>query len=130
VTQSELVESSKARRDFYRERERRFSAEASVLGARSRLISNLRGVSFAVLVVAGIFAFVVLAIVLLRGRYIRQFRDTLRAGEIHRDAVIPDLDATSSELLTAALASPDELEALAALELRAVKGGRVPVLVE
>ena len=58
MTASESLEPSKARREFYRERERRFSAEASVLGARSRLISNLRGLSFAVLVVAAIFAFV------------------------------------------------------------------------
>src|SRR5690606_42049471 len=41
-----------------REREERFAAEASALGSRSRLISNLRGVAFATLVVAGIVAFV------------------------------------------------------------------------
>jgi len=58
VTASESLEPSKARREFYREREQRFSAEASVLGARSRLISNLRGLSFAVLVVAAILAFI------------------------------------------------------------------------
>ncbi|HEY6723796.1 MAG TPA: MutS family DNA mismatch repair protein [Polyangiaceae bacterium] len=58
MTASESVELLKARRDFYRERERRFSAEAGVLGARSRLISNFRGLSFAVLVVAAIWSFV------------------------------------------------------------------------
>src|SRR5690606_32071926 len=40
------------------EREHRFSEEASVLGARSRLISNFRGVSFAVLVVAATWSLV------------------------------------------------------------------------
>lgn len=82
--------------------------------------------SLATVAISGVWLVV---IVLVRGRYIRQFRDTLRAGEIHRSAAIPDLDATSHELLTAALASPDELEALAALELLAVKRGQVPVLV-
>lgn len=46
------------RQRLYREREERFAAEASALGSRSRLISNLRGVAFATLVVAGIVAFV------------------------------------------------------------------------
>lgn len=58
MTTSESLELLKARREFYREREHRFSEEASVLGARSRLISNFRGVSFAVLVVAAIWSFV------------------------------------------------------------------------
>ena len=40
----------------YTARERRFTAEADALAARSRLISNLRGVSFGVLVIAGLFA--------------------------------------------------------------------------
>ncbi|HEU5076047.1 MAG TPA: DNA mismatch repair protein MutS [Polyangiaceae bacterium] len=58
MTVSESAELLKARRDFYRERERRFSAAAGALGARSRLISNLRGLSFAVLVVTAIWAFI------------------------------------------------------------------------
>jgi hypothetical protein len=58
VTASKSLELLEARREFYRARERRFSEEAAVLGARSRLISNLRGLSFAISMVAAIFAFV------------------------------------------------------------------------
>lgn len=53
-----MLDSLKTRRELYRERERRFSEEAQALGARSRLFSNLRGLSFAVCVVAAITAFV------------------------------------------------------------------------
>jgi ATP:ADP antiporter, AAA family len=77
-------------------------------------------------VIAGVWLFV---IGMVRRRYIAQFRDTLKAGEIHREGGLPDLDATSVELLTAALSSPDELEALAALEILARRGGRIPALV-
>lgn len=69
-----------------------------------------------------------LMIVLVRNRYIQQFRDTLRAGELHRTGGIPSLDGTSRELLISALSSPDELEALAALELLSLDGGRIPAL--
>jgi AAA family ATP:ADP antiporter len=83
--------------------------------------------SFALVTVAiGVVWLVVIGLV--RGRYIQQFRDTLRAGEIHRDVRVPELDATSIALLTEALSSPDEHEALAALELLA-RGGRVPALI-
>lgn len=68
------------------------------------------------------------AIAITRRAYIAQFRETLKAGEIQRDVRIPELDADSIELLTEALSSPDEIEALAALDLLA-RGGRVPALV-
>jgi ATP:ADP antiporter, AAA family len=68
-------------------------------------------------------------IALVRKQYVAQFRDTLKAGEINRERALPDLDATSIELLTAALSTPDELEALAALEILARRGGRLPALV-
>jgi ATP:ADP antiporter, AAA family len=69
------------------------------------------------------------AIAVMRTKYVRQFSDTLRAGEIARQRRIPELDATSMELLVESLSSPDEPEALAALELLVQRGGRVPALV-
>lgn len=65
----------------------------------------------------------------VRRCYVQQFRDTLRAGEIQRSARADDLDSTSAELLVEALASPDEHEALAALDLLTRRGGRIPALV-
>ena len=56
-------------------------------------------------------------IAFVRVGYVHQFRDTLRAGEIQRDVQLPDLDATSIEMLSESLSSPDEAEALAALDL-------------
>ena len=58
MTEPDPIELVAARRELYRERERRFSDEAQRLGASSRLYSNLRGLSFAVLVVASIVAVV------------------------------------------------------------------------
>ncbi len=55
---SEQLQKLEARQQLYREREQRFSEQARQLGARSRLFSNLRGLSFAVLVVLTIVAFV------------------------------------------------------------------------
>jgi hypothetical protein len=66
--------------------------------------------------------------VLVRQKYVQQFRDTLHAGEIHRGVPLPELDATSREVLVESLSSPDEAEALGALELLA-RGARVPALV-
>ncbi|MBV8757088.1 MAG: hypothetical protein JO257_07435 [Deltaproteobacteria bacterium] len=74
----------------------------------------------------GVAWLVVLAIV--RRAYAAQFRDTLQAGEIQRDVALPALDADSIVRLTESLASPDEIEALAALELLARYTG-VPALV-
>jgi ATP:ADP antiporter, AAA family len=68
------------------------------------------------------------AIAAVKRAYVTQFRDTLKAGEIERDVRVPSLDGDSVALLTEALASPEEFEALAALELLA-RGGRVPALV-
>jgi ATP:ADP antiporter, AAA family len=69
------------------------------------------------------------AIVVVRRRYVAQFRDTLEHGDIHRDVRLPELDATSIDLLVAALSSPDELEALAALDVLERRAGRIPALV-
>jgi ATP/ADP translocase len=67
-------------------------------------------------------------VVVLRRAYIAQFRDTLQAGEIQRDVGLPALDADTVARLTESLASPDEIEALAALDLLARQRG-VPALV-
>jgi hypothetical protein len=64
-----------------------------------------------------------------RRAYIRRFRDTLEAAGIHREARLPVLDAPTIELLVETLASPDEREALAALDLLAQRGERIPALV-
>jgi AAA family ATP:ADP antiporter len=63
-----------------------------------------------------------------RRAYIAQFRDTLRAGDIERDVRVAALDNDAVQLLVESLAAPDEVEALAALELLA-RGGHVPALV-
>jgi ATP:ADP antiporter, AAA family len=70
----------------------------------------------------------VVGILFVRRAYVSQFRASLAAGGIERDAHVPSLDNDSVELLTQALASPDEVEALAALELLA-REERVPALV-
>lgn len=71
-----------------------------------------------------------LALAVVRRAYAAQFRDMLQAGRIRRDVHVPDLDAQTSDLLVESLASPDEIEALAALDLLARDGGhRVPALV-
>jgi len=80
----------------------------------------------AVLAIVSIGWLVTISVV--RRAYVTQFRDTLRAGDIERDASVPELDSDSVNLLTEALASPDELEALAALELLA-RGRQIPALV-
>ncbi|HUJ59412.1 MAG TPA: hypothetical protein VLX92_12995 [Kofleriaceae bacterium] len=65
---------------------------------------------------------------LVHRAYLGQFRDTLRAREIERDAPVLAFDADTIELLVEALSSPDEAEALAALELLAGRA-RIPALV-
>jgi ATP/ADP translocase len=85
--------------------------------------SRCFGVAVAVTGVAWLFA-----IRFAQRAYIAQFRATLRAGEIERDVRVPTLDSSASELLTEALSSPDEFEALAALELLA-RDSQVPALV-
>jgi ATP/ADP translocase len=79
-------------------------------------------------VTAAIAAIWLAAIAVTRRAYVAQFRETLKAGEIQRDVRVPELDADSQDLLTEVLASPDEVEALAALDLLA-RRGRVPALV-
>lgn len=95
-----------------------FGASALGLGAKSLA---------AVTAIAGLAWFI--AIPLIRRAYIAQFRDMLRAGEVHREVRVPDLDASSVELLLQALSSPDEIEAIAALDLLASAGGVPPALV-
>ena len=89
------------------------------------IMSNDRLLGF---VVAALAVAWLLGIGVVRRAYIAQFRDTLQAGEIERDVRLPTLDSNAVQLLTERLASPDELEALAALELLS-RGGRVPALV-
>lgn len=68
-------------------------------------------------------------LLVVRRAYVEQFRSMLRAASVRRDVRVPDLDRESLELLGEALASPDEIEALAALDLLARRGGRIPSLV-
>lgn len=89
------------------------------LGAPSQLLG---------FVVAAVALAWLLAIRVARHAYVAQFRDTLQAGDITRDVRVPALDGDSLALLAESLASPDEIEALAALELMA-RGGRLPALV-
>lgn len=67
-----------------------------------------------------------LAILGARRAYIAQFRNTLQAGEVQRDVVLPRFDADSMRLLSELLASPNEVEALTALELLA-RRGQIPI---
>ena len=64
-----------------------------------------------------------------RAAYVQQFRATLGARDIQRDVRVPTLDGDAVALLTSSLASPDEAEALAALDLLAQRGDRIPALV-
>ncbi len=64
-----------------------------------------------------------------RRAYLRRFRDTLDAVGIQREVQIPDLDEAAISMLTAALASPDERQSIAALGLLAERGRKIPALV-
>jgi len=64
-----------------------------------------------------------------RHAYIAQFREMLRAGEVQRDVRVPELDGSSAQLLAESLSSPDEVEALAALDLLAHRPRNLPALV-
>lgn len=79
-------------------------------------------------IVAGFAGAWMLALLVVGRAYVGQFRDMLQAGELERHSRVPDLDQKSVELLTEMLASPDEHEAIAALDLLANRG-RVPALV-
>lgn len=87
-----------------------FGATARVMGA----ITAIFGVVWLV------------AIVRARRAYIVQFRDTLQAGEIQRDVMLPQLDADALRLLSELMSSPDEINALAALDLLA-RRARIPL---
>jgi AAA family ATP:ADP antiporter len=67
-----------------------------------------------------------LAILWARRAYIAQFRNTLQAGEVQRDVALPRFDADSLRLLSELMSSPNEVEALTALELLA-RRARIPV---
>jgi len=65
------------------------------------------------------------SIAIVRRGYVAQFRDMLQAGEIRRDAEVPPLDASAYAMLTHSLASDDEVEVRAALDLLA-RHERIP----
>ena len=69
------------------------------------------------------------ALLVVRRGYVEQFRDMLLAASVRRDVRVPDLDRDAMDLLGESLASPDEIESLAALDLLARRGGRIPALV-
>jgi MFS family permease len=100
-------------------------AAALVLGATA-LLGDSRGLAA---VTAGLAVAWLVAIGVARRAYVARFRDMLRAGEIRRDARVPDLDGDAIQLLTASLASPDEIEAITALDLLDRGGAPVPPLV-
>jgi ATP:ADP antiporter, AAA family len=101
-------------------------ALAAVLAfALASLTSNVQVIALAVALIGVAWLF---AIRFARRAYITQFRDTLRAGDIERDVRVPALDSDAVQLLVESLAAPDEIEALAALELLA-RGGHLPALV-
>ena len=81
------------------------------------------------LLVVSVAALWLIAMALTRNAYVQQFRDTIDAREIQRNVRIATLDADGVAMLTASLSSPDESEALAALDLLARRGHRVPALV-
>ena len=64
-----------------------------------------------------------------RSSYVLQFRATLEARDIQRDVRIPSLGATSVQMLISTLASPDEAEATAALDLLLLRNEDIPALV-
>jgi AAA family ATP:ADP antiporter len=98
---------------------------ALVVFATAALGATARDIA-AIAAAGGVVWLVVLWFV--RRAYVAQFRDTLQAGEIRRDVAIPSLDADAIALLSESVACPDEVEALAALDLLA-HGSRIPPLV-
>jgi AAA family ATP:ADP antiporter len=102
-------------------------AVVAVLAAAS--VGGIEPSSRFLAIVAAAAALVWLGLVpWVRGAYIDQFRGMLATGARH-DAPLPRLDASAMELLHRALASPDEPQALAALELLAAQRRPVPALV-
>ena len=93
------------------------------------IASDAGGTRILAVITAAVSAAWIVAIAFMRRGYVQQFRDTLDAGEIQRDVRIPTLDHDSVAMLTGALASPDESEALAALDILARRGDELPALV-
>ncbi|HEY4239894.1 MAG TPA: hypothetical protein VGM88_08765 [Kofleriaceae bacterium] len=90
-----------------------------LLGGGARLGGAVAAVIAAVWLVGAIFA---------RRAYVDAFRGTLKASEPSRNATVPVPDDAAMAILADSLASPDELEAIAALDLLA-RHRRVPALV-
>ena len=61
-----------------------------------------------------------------RRAYVAQFRSTLQAGEVQHDIAVPRLDADAQRLVSELMSSPNEVEALTALELLA-RRAQIPV---
>jgi len=101
------------------------AAAALLVFAMGALGSNARALAA---VAAAAAAAWLVGIAIVRRAYVAQFRDTLRDGEILRDVRIPDLDAESIEMLIESLSSPEEGEAIAALDLLAWRR-QLPALV-
>lgn len=66
-------------------------------------------------------------VVAARRGYVARLREQLRAGEVHRDARVPALDADAIALLTESLSRPDAMEAETALDILAAGGVPVPI---
>jgi AAA family ATP:ADP antiporter len=87
---------------------------ALVALAATSFLPGPRALGVVIAVIAVVW---LVAIQVVRRAYVTQFRDMLLAGEIQRDVGLPALDAESVRLLVETLTSPDEVEALAALDL-------------
>jgi hypothetical protein len=84
--------------------------------------------SLAIAIAAGVVLWLaVLAVV--RRAYVRRFHAALAARDVQRDVQVPALDSASIAMLMSALASPDEAEAAAALDLLATRKDGIPALV-
>lgn len=83
--------------------------------------------TFAIAVAVIVMGWIVVG-VFARRWYLEAFGNMLREGEILRDGRVPDLDGDSATILAEAISSPDEVEAIAALELLA-RRSRIPPLV-
>jgi ATP/ADP translocase len=101
-------------------------AIAALLVFAIAALDSARALSIVTTVVGAVWLGVLLAI---RRGYVEQFREMLRAASVRRDVRVPALDRDALDLLGEALASPDEIEALAALDLLARRGGKIPALV-
>jgi ATP/ADP translocase len=89
-------------------------------------VTETRGLSY--VIVAGVVLWLV-AVAFTRAAYVQQFRTTLEAHDIQRDVRVTALDRASIDVLMGALASPDEAEASAALDLLAMSDEGIPALV-